>query len=119
VSDTRALTAAPNAGTAAGAAASVLLEATPAPAAAAVAAAPARPSAAPEAEPPSSPSVEEEAPALGIEAILPMLNAEDAEPSSARRAASKSKRGKRLDPRATRAQGPLPRSIDETDPYLE
>ena len=95
-------------------------EATPAAAApAAIEVAPAPPSAAP-AEPPASPAsaVPEEAPAFGIEAILPTLSADEPEPA-APRAAPRSRRAKRPDPHAARAQGPLPRSIDETDPYLE
>jgi len=111
-------TASAGAAASAGASASGLLEPTPAPAVG-IATAPAPPTAAPEAEPPSTPPVEEEAPALGIEAILPTLSADDAEPTTAPRAATKSRRAKRLDARAARAQGPLPRSIDETDPYLE
>jgi hypothetical protein len=69
------------------------------------------------AAPPASPplTIDEEAPALGIEAILPTLSADDPAASPAPRA-SRTKRPKRS---AARARGPLPRSIDETDPYLE
>jgi hypothetical protein len=107
-------------GAAADAGASAFHGATPAPADS-LAAAPAQASAALQAEPPASPqhALEEEAPAFGIEAILPTLGADEPEPRAPPRPASKFRRSKRTDPRAARASGPLPRSIDETDPYLE
>jgi serine/threonine protein kinase len=98
-----------------------LSEATPAPAAPAIAPAPEEPNAAPVAEPPASPAstAGEDSPPFGIEAILPTLSADEPQAAPAPRATAKSRRGKRPDPHAARALAPLPRSIDETDPYLE
>jgi hypothetical protein len=98
-----------------------LSEATPAPAAPAIAPAPEEPNAAPVAEPPASPAstAGDDSPPFGIEAILPTLSADEPQAAPAPRATAKSRRGKRPDPHAARALAPLPRSIDETDPYLE
>jgi hypothetical protein len=112
---------APGAGIDAGASALAARETSAPAAAGSIEAEPAPPEAAPAAEPPVLPALtsEELAPAFGTEAILPTLSADEPEPSPAPRGSSRSKRGKRSDARALRAGGPLPRSIDETDPYLE